>query len=61
VNQVREHEELKKLVREFFEILDVEEESDSGRLFHPVYISSVRVMTTKRLNEMLERMKELSK
>lgn len=51
--------ELKGLVLELFSILDAEEESDSGRVFHPVYISSCRVMQTERLRRILPRMKEL--
>jgi len=53
--------ELKDLVKEFFSILDEEEESDSGRVFHPVYISSCRVMKTKRLGELFTEMKKLIK
>lgn len=54
-------EEAKQLLREFFEILYTQEESDSGRLFNPVYISSCRVMKTKRLEEILVRLGEWSK
>ena len=53
--------ELKDLVKEFFSILDEVEESDSGREFHPVYISSCRVMKTKRLNGIFTKMKKLIK
>jgi hypothetical protein len=52
-------EKLQNLVKEFFLILDTVEESDSGKEFHPVYISSCRVMTTKRLNEIFKEMKEI--
>jgi len=52
--------ELKELVKEFVEILDVVEESDSGTSFHPVYISSCRCLTGKRVNEIIKRMKELT-
>lgn len=47
------------LVKEFFEILDVVEESDNGRNFSPVYISSCRCLTTKRLGEIFTEMKEI--
>ena len=52
---------LKNLVKEFFAILDEVEESDSGREFHPVYVSSCRVMKTKRLDEIFTEMKKLIK
>ena len=51
----------KELLREFFEILDKTEESDSGRAFHPTAITSVRVMDAKRLNEILSELKEIVK
>lgn len=56
-----ESKELRALVKEFFEVLNSEEESDSGRIFHPVYVSSVRVMLTKRLNEIMPRMEAIVK
>jgi len=52
---------LNALVKEFFAILDEVEESDSGREFHPVYISSCRVMKTQRISEIFKAMKELIK
>lgn len=54
--------ELAELVTQFFTILDRTEENDEGtRTFHPVYISSVRVMETEKLKVILARMKELAK
>ena len=50
----------KKDVREFFEILDTVEESDMGREFHPVYISSCRVLTSVRLQDILSRLRKWS-
>jgi len=50
---------LNKLVAEFFSILDEKEESDSGRVFNPVHISSCRVMKSARLTEMFKEMKEI--
>ena len=50
---------LKDLVKEFFAILDVVEESDSGKEFHPVVIHSCRVLLTKKLNEIIPKIKEL--
>ncbi len=57
-----EAEELKQLVKSFFEdYLDYQEESDSGRVFNPIHISCTRVMMVEPLGELLSRMKELSK
>ena len=55
------NEELKQLVRDFFSILDIKEESDEGRLFRPNYISSCRAMDGAKLDTILTRMKELVK
>ena len=56
-----EAEELQTLVKSFFEdYLGYQEESDSGRVFNPIFISCARVMMTKPLDELLDRMKELS-
>lgn len=52
--------ELKTLTKRFFEILDAREESDSGKTFSPVFISSARVLLSKELNKILPRMRELS-
>ena len=53
--------ELKGLVKELFEEhLDVVEESDSGREFHPITISCCRCMKVEPLNILLKRMRELS-
>lgn len=53
-------EQLKALVKRFFQILDTKEESDSGREFSPVYISCCRVVLGQELNEILEKMKKLA-
>lgn len=49
------------LVREFLRYLDIQERSDEGKLFHPTYLSSCRVLDGIRCNKILLRMKELSK
>ena len=50
------------LVREFFKILDRQESTDSGRMFHPTTISCYRVMEQAKLEKVLEGMKnEISK
>ena len=47
-------------VKEFFAILDVEEESVNGSIFHPTYIGSCRAVTTARLVELLPEMRKLA-
>ena len=54
------NDELKEAVKEFFAYLDIEEESDGGRLFHPITVSCCRVMLHERLNSCLTKMKELA-
>lgn len=51
---------LKESLKEFFEILDSEEESSNGRIFNPVHISSCRVMLTQRLAKCLKVMRKHS-
>ena len=56
-----DNEELRACVKEFFEVyLNRREESDSGRMFAPVQVSSVRVMLVQPLGELLEKMRVLS-
>jgi hypothetical protein len=59
---MNDKDELKSLVKSFFEdYLDYTEVSDSDKEFHPIYISSCRVLMTQELSELLKRMRELSK
>ena len=65
LKQIREIEaenaELKATVRSFFEdFIDIREESDSGRVFAPVTISSCRCMMIEPLAEVLAKMRTLS-
>ena len=61
MTEAEELQELQSLVKSFFEdYLDYQEESDSGRVFNPIFISCARVMKVKPLDELLDRMKELS-
>lgn len=54
-------DELKLLVREFFEkYLNVVEESDSGKAFNPVGISCCRAHMSQPLDNLLHRMRILS-
>ena len=58
---MNQNDELKECVKVFFEqYLNRREESDSGRMFAPIYVSCCRVMKTKPLNELLEKMRVLS-
>jgi len=51
-----------ELVREFFTILDKQESTDSGRMFHPTTISCCRVMERQKLDKVLQGLKnEISK
>ena len=56
-----ENDELKATVRSFFEdFIDIREESDSGRVFAPITISSCRCMMIEPLAEVLTKMRTLS-
>lgn len=60
MNQSNEHARLKELTVEFFKILDIVEESDSGKVFHPTFISCCRALTGPKLSAILKEMKELA-
>ena len=47
------------VVREFIRLLDIEEESDSGRIFHPNHIASCRVIDAAKMDQLLREMKRL--
>jgi hypothetical protein len=51
-------DELQTLVRDFFTFLDHTEESDSGKIFHPITISCVRVLMIEPLSACLNKMKD---
>ena len=54
-------DELQTLVKSFFEdYLDVQEESDGGRVFNPIHISCVRAMKVEPMAKLLIRIRELS-
>jgi len=49
---------MEQLVKSLFEdFLDVTEESDSGRVFHPTYISSCRAMQLEPLSKLMKELK----
>lgn len=53
--------ELKQLIKSFFDdYLDYTEVSDNDNEFHPIYISSCRILMTKKLDKLLTRLRELS-
>lgn len=61
MKQALKSDELKECVHEFFtKYLNRVEESDGGKLFNPVTIVSCRAMMLEPLNQLLERMRELS-
>ena len=52
---------LKAAVCSFFnDYLDQREESDSGRVFAPIYISNCRCMTLDPMSKLMNEMRELS-
>lgn len=53
-----EPDQVKQDLKKFFEYLDYQEESDSGRIFNPVNISCVRVHMVQPLNDLLKRLKD---
>ena len=53
--------ELRLCVKEFFEkYLNYAEESDSGKMFHPITVSCCRVMMMQPVSDLLHKMCELS-
>ena len=51
--------ELQEVCREFLSYLEVEEESDLGNRFHPVYISCCRAAMMADIGKCLNRMDKL--
>ena len=51
---------LADLVRQFISILDITEESDSGRLFHPTNITSCRAGDLQKIGELIEELRRAS-
>lgn len=50
-----------ELLGEFISYLDYTEESDSGRVFHPVTIGSCRALMTEPLGAVLKEMRKRAK
>jgi hypothetical protein len=58
---VTEHRDrLADLVKQFIYILDITEESDSGRLFHPTNITSCRAGDLQKIGELVEALRRAS-
>lgn len=55
-----EDTKLSDLVKEFLSILDIVEESDSGREFRPTTIQSCRCMDLSRIGEILKDMRKIT-
>ena len=51
---------LADLVNQFISILDITEESDSGRLFHPTNITSCRAGDLQKIGELVEELRRAS-
>ena len=51
---------LADLVNQFISILDITEESDGGRLFHPTNITSCRVGDLQKIGELVEELRRAS-
>ena len=55
-------EKLNNLWKEFIDLLEITEESDSGNKFRPNYIGSCRALDGQRMNQIIkEAKKEISK
>jgi len=57
----RQYKDLAEAVRQFFAMLEIVEESDSGREFHPISIGNSRVMLQEPMENILAQMKEMSR
>jgi len=57
----KKYEDLPAAVRQFFAMLDIVEESDSGNEFHPISIGNCRAMLQEPLENILTQMKEMSR
>ena len=58
---IEQRNRLADLVKQFIYILDITEESDSGRLFHPTSITSCRAGDLQKIGELVEALRRASK
>lgn len=56
-----QRDELANLVKQFIYILDITEESDGGRLFHPTNITSCRAGDLQKAGELVEALRRASR
>ena len=54
------NQKYRETVLELIRLLEIEEESDSGRTFKPNYVSSCRVMDGMQINQCLKALKQLA-
>lgn len=45
------------LIKQFFALLDIKEETDDGRVFHPTTIQSCRTIDAQKMKEILGKLK----
>ena len=55
-----QRDRLADLTKQFIAILDITEESDSGRLFHPTNITSCRAGDLQKIGELFEALRKAS-
>ena len=53
-----EYRKQNRLIKDMFRQLDITEESDSGRIFHPITFSCCRVMMHEPFEKTLKELKE---
>jgi len=58
MTRLNKHDRLRRYVNEFFGLLDLVEESESGREFYPVFITSCRTLLNDKLDRVLQGMRE---
>ena len=56
-----QRDRLADLVKQFIYILDITEESDGGRLFHPTNITSCRAGDLRKIGELVEALRRASR
>jgi hypothetical protein len=61
VTVTEQRDRLADLVKQFVGILDITEESDSGRLFHPTNITSCRAGDLQKIGELVEALRRASR
>ena len=57
----RELAEIRDIAKQFVSILDITEESDGGRLFHPTNITSCRAGDLQKIGELVEALRRASR